>query len=216
MMPLEISTIVFDFDGVLVESVSAKGEAFQALYADDGPEIQQQVLDYHLANGGVSRFDKIRYFENELMGRAVDEEAVVTIADRFGALVEEKVIRSDWVAGAEAFLKSAKGRAAIYVASATPQKELERIIKKREMTDYFDGIYGSPMKKAEHISNLIASEGMEPSDMVMVGDTMSDLSAAQSTGIHFIGRLESKRNNPFPEGVAVIDDLTGLPDLIRF
>ena len=66
-MVKDVQAIVFDFDGVLPESVKAKGDAFYALYQAEGSNIQQQVLDYHLANGGVSRFDKIRYYEETLL-----------------------------------------------------------------------------------------------------------------------------------------------------
>ena len=211
-----IKAIVFDFDGVLAESVSAKGDAFYALYEHEGKAIQDQVLSYHLAHGGVSRFDKIRYFEETLLGCSINDETVNIIADRFGALVEEKVVQSEWVKGAKDYLEHIHTRCTLYVASATPQQELERIIEKRGMTSYFRAIYGSPIKKADHIRSLMTKDNLIPQDIVMIGDTMSDYNAAHDTGIHFLGRIETKGKNPFPQGTSLIDDLSECPKWIKF
>ena len=62
MEKISVDAIVFDFDGVLVESVHVKGEAFYQLYEGQGQEIQEKVLAHHLAHGGVSRFDKIKHY----------------------------------------------------------------------------------------------------------------------------------------------------------
>ena len=207
-----LKTIVFDFDGVLAESVAVKGEAFYDLYREYGPQIQDQVLDYHLGHGGVSRFDKIRYYETELLGRPnpTDQE-VDYIAERFSSLVEEKVTQSAWVTGAKEFLEAYHTKIPLYVVSATPQAELERIIEKRDMSRYFKTIYGSPTKKPVHLNTIARENTYAPQDMVMIGDTISDYNAAKDVGTYFIGRLEGDAPTDFPGGTPVINDLTGLP-----
>ena len=57
-----IHAIVFDFDGVLAESVDIKTRAFALLFRDEGEEVVRKVIDFHLKNGGVSRFEKIKFF----------------------------------------------------------------------------------------------------------------------------------------------------------
>jgi beta-phosphoglucomutase-like phosphatase (HAD superfamily) len=59
----ELQAIIFDFDGVLVESVDVKGDAFVALYKYETPEIREKVKRYHSEHGGISRFEKIRYYD---------------------------------------------------------------------------------------------------------------------------------------------------------
>ena len=54
---------IFDFDGVIAESVSAKTDAFREMYLPYGEEIANQVVDYHINHGGVSRFEKFKYWE---------------------------------------------------------------------------------------------------------------------------------------------------------
>jgi beta-phosphoglucomutase-like phosphatase (HAD superfamily) len=49
-----LRAIVFDFDGVILESADIKTNAFRALFASY-PEHVDQIVDFHLRNAGVSR-----------------------------------------------------------------------------------------------------------------------------------------------------------------
>lgn len=205
---MDIEAIVFDFDGVLAESVSVKGEAFYDLYADYGSDTQQKVLDHHLAHGGVSRFEKIKHYDVEFLGlEEPDQKRIDEMAGRFSNLVEEKVVASDWVRGAKDFLEKYFQEVPIFVASATPQAELERILERRGMTPYFQAIFGSPTKKDEHLRFIAREYDCDLKKMVMIGDTMSDYRASQLAGTQFVGR---KLNDGFPDDVVVVDDLETL------
>lgn len=65
-----IKAIFWDFDGVIADSVNVKTDAFYELYLPYGKEVAEKVKEYHLANGGVSRFKKFEYWETELLGKA--------------------------------------------------------------------------------------------------------------------------------------------------
>ena len=56
------SVFVFDFDGVLADSVNIKTLAFYELYKEYGDSISSKVVEHHEANGGVSRFEKIKLY----------------------------------------------------------------------------------------------------------------------------------------------------------
>ena len=55
-----IKAIIFDFDGVLVESNHIKTEAFKELF-QDYPQHLDEIVKYHVLNGGLSRYIKIQY-----------------------------------------------------------------------------------------------------------------------------------------------------------
>ena len=55
-----IKTIFFDFDGVLAESVQVKSQAYYDLYLPYGEETAGKVLQHHIDNGGVSRYEKLK------------------------------------------------------------------------------------------------------------------------------------------------------------
>ena len=52
-----ISAIILDFDGVIVDSVGIKGEAFAEIYRRFGEDIAQKVFAHHISNGGMSQFE---------------------------------------------------------------------------------------------------------------------------------------------------------------
>ena len=211
---IEIEAIIFDFDGVLAESVNIKGDAFVELYKNEGEDIQKQVLAYHQENGGVSRFDKIRYYETVLCGRSVTEQGVIDIANRFAEIVESGVIQSDWVSGAKDVLEQYYQKLPLYVASATPQDELRRIVEARKMSHYFKEINGTPKKKDEHLADILSENGYQAMRTLMIGDAITDYNAAQKNGTVFIGRLLPNQASPFPDDTILIKDLTELSNLI--
>jgi len=211
----EIDAIIFDFDGVLVESVSIKGDALVKLYEAEGADIQAAVLRYHEMHGGVSRYDKIRYYEETLCGRVCSEERIAELAQKFSDIVEQLVVAAPWVEGAKEFLDKYSLTIPFYVASATPDAELKRIVEARGMSGYFKGVYGAPKKKYEHIADIMVQHNYDSNRLVMIGDAIADFEAAQKTATHFVGRKLPDRASPFPEGTVLIDDLTTLDQKIR-
>ena len=89
--------LFFDFDGVIAHSVGIKTVAFSKLYEDLGPTVQQEVVAYHLTNGGYSRFEKFRYFEREIVGREPDEATINRLSARFADMVKQGVIAAESV-----------------------------------------------------------------------------------------------------------------------
>ena len=59
-----IKSIIFDFDGVILNSNNIKAEAFGELYNKYGKKIENKVVEYHYENLGISRIEKIKYLLN--------------------------------------------------------------------------------------------------------------------------------------------------------
>lgn len=206
--------VFFDFDGVILESVDAKTRAFAALYQEHGEAVVSAVIDYHMAHGGLSRFEKFRHYEEVLLGRPLTPERSADLGERFTALAFREVVGSAWVEGAEAALKALHGRMPLFVASGTPEDELRQIVTLRGLDHYFDGVYGSPRKKDRIINETCSACGIDPQRTVMVGDAMTDYDAAKATGAAFVGRL-TPAVPAFPGGIAQLHDLRGLPALFE-
>ena len=60
-----LKAIIFDFDGVICESVEAKTEAFRKVFLDY-PEHLDEIIAYHMTQGGVSRYIKFEYIFREI------------------------------------------------------------------------------------------------------------------------------------------------------
>lgn len=206
-MPDALSGVVLDFDGVVLQSVDIKTRAFAELFSGEKPEDARKILDYHLAHGGVSRFEKFRWAYREVLKRPLPAEKEKELGERFNALVEEAVSKCAFVPGAREFLTRASRGLPLFVASGTPQPELRRIVERRGLSDFFKGVYGAPAKKAEIISGVARSLACSPQKLAMVGDAMTDHDAAKETGARFIGVGPA---SAFPPGTFVLPDLTGL------
>ena len=86
-----IKTILWDFDGVIFDSMKIKGDGFVELFQNYDSKYTKEIEEYHYANGGVSRFDKIRYFYNNILGREITEDEVIALANKFAKIIENKL-----------------------------------------------------------------------------------------------------------------------------
>jgi len=206
----EIKAIIFDFDGVLAESMNVKTEAFAKLFEKFGSEIVEKVVKHHIENGGISRYKKIRYYYSEYLNKKLDEEEVNKIAKDFSKLVLERVIKSAWVPGAKEFLDKNFKKIDFFVASGTPQEELNLIIEKRNMNKYFKKVYGTPKTKPEIIKKIIRENKYDCKKIIFIGDTLSDCKDAEKTKIIFLGRVTTKDNSFFPEEVITFENFKEL------
>lgn len=209
-----IKNIIFDFDGVLVESVNIKTIAFAKLFESEGDAVVKKVVDYHLKNGGVSRFEKFRHIYNNFLKRELSDHVFEELCRRFSIMVAEEVIAAPFVAGAKEFLDAAIGAYTLFLLTGTPQDEIEDIINKRGMAKYFAHIYGSPKEKKVVVKEIVALTGNEPADILYVGDALSDYEAAKSGNVHFVARINN--NESLFRGLGCIEtkDMRSLGSII--
>ena len=196
--------LVFDFDGVLLESVDVKDEAFRELFPDTTAEQRQAVYDFHRATPGIHRRVKVGRILTEVLNRPADEATVDSALERFREIVWERLMNCPEVPGVRAFLE-AHDHLPKYVVSAAPHEELRELARARGFTRYFRDVLGSPPGKAELLGWILQQEGVAPSDTTMYGDKLADFRAAEDVGVHFVGRRTSCSAGEFPSGVSVID-----------
>jgi len=198
--------LIYDFDGVICDSVGLKTDAFVELYAMESESIQESVREYHLKNGGISRFEKIKYFETILLGKLYSEDENIKLAQNFAELVKEKVICSPFIVGVKEFLEKHSFDTLQYICTGTPEFEIKEIIERRGMEHLFKGLFGSPTIKSRIIKNIISEVGCKNDDCIFFGDALTDYKAAFDSNVKFIG---IKNNSTiFPEGTITIENFT--------
>lgn len=185
---LQYDYFFFDCDGVIIDSVDIKTEAFYEMYKQHGRTIANKVIRHHRWNGGMSRFEKFRYYHAHFLGKTVTKQDVLKLAKKFSTIVLQKVLRTKFIPGALDFLKLCKkNQKKCFLVSGTPTNEIKIIAKKRGFRKYFDEIKGSPVSKGENISSIIKKYKIEPVKAVFFGDSINDAHAARKNHIHFIG-----------------------------
>jgi HAD superfamily hydrolase (TIGR01549 family) len=206
---MHLSAIVFDFDGVLVESTEVKTRAFGSLYAEYGPDMQRRVIDHHLANAGISRFRKFQHYQEQFLGMPYTKTDGDRLSHRFSRLVVNAIVEAPYVPGAIEFLEEYAHKLPLFVASGTPQTELDEIVIRRNMKQFFVSVNGSPRTKSDILRCIVEANALKNDRMLMVGDAMADLEGARSAEIPFLGR-SINGHHPFPSDISVVPDLTNL------
>jgi len=196
---MNIKNIFFDFDGVIAESVSAKTDAFEEMYLPYGKDIAAKVVEYHKLHGGVSRYEKFKYFHKEFLNEIIDENKVNELANQFSNIVLDKVINSDEVSGAYYFIEKYHTKFRFWVITGTPTTEIELIAEKRKLTSFFIGLHGSPNNKRYWTENLIKKHNLKRDEIIFLGDATTDMDAADFSKTHFALRENEENKEIFKD-----------------
>lgn len=206
----EVAAVVFDFDGVIVESVDLKNEAFGELFRAEHPDKVDAILSFQLENVGLSRLVKFPRIYEEILGIPFPEGELERLDAAFSQIVFDAVATCPFVAGAEALLERLAAGHPLYVASATPEGEVRALVERRGIASRFRGVYGAPAKKADVLRRVTETHGGDGTRIVFVGDAENDLKAAREAGTAFVGRVAPGHPSPFPPGTRTVADLAEL------
>jgi phosphoglycolate phosphatase-like HAD superfamily hydrolase len=185
-------SIVFDCDGVILDSNKVKTEAFRSAAMPYGEAAAEALVQHHVANGGVSRYKKFSYFLEHI----VPEHSPELINDSGEAAMRK--LLSDYaqsvytglmnctVANGLSELRAATPSACWTIVSGGDQQELRNIFSARGLSSYFDGgIMGSPDTK-DDILNREKCLGNINSPALFLGDSRYDHQAATRAGLDFV------------------------------
>ena len=178
--------IIFDFDGVIAESVQIKTDAFAILYAPYGNDIVQKVVEHHEANGGMSRFDKIKFYHESFLNKKNTNEEISDMAKQFSELVIEKVIEAPYLPGVLEYIQNSYKQYKLFISTGTPTAEMKQILDGRKIAQYFEAVFGSPDKKKIHIKSILSIYDMTSEELLFYGDSNTDLDAAENANIAFV------------------------------
>ena len=180
--------ILWDFDGVLIDSHSVREEGFIRVLGAF-PEAQvQQLLDYHRQNGGLSRYIKFRYFFEKLRKETVAEEKVQEMATQFSKIMRQKLIdREVLIEDSYRFVRENFELFNMHIISGSDQEELRFLCEELGVSEYFKSIEGSPTPKKELLRNLMIKFKYDPYETILIGDSINDYEAAAENHVEFYG-----------------------------
>lgn len=108
------------------------------------------------------------------------------------------------------------GKAAFFTDDLTAAivEELPPLMKTGEalnaalpLTHYFDSIVGAPVEKQDALLSILVGDQMLPHQALAIGDSMTELRAAQALRIPFIGIASPDAPDPFPAETVVLPNL---------
>lgn len=197
--------IIFDFDGVLVDSNPIKVEAWFEIFSRY-PTIKRSLVADVLARNSATRstrFDILRtVFEQAGFPREEVHPLIEKEAAAFDAIVQHGIFTRGLVSGARELLDFCSAHYTVYLNSGTPQKALETSVQGLAIGQYFKAVVGSPPGKEENLKNILSRERAVGKEVISIGDAKEDLEAAQVHGAFFIaiasGFYEWGKKRDFP------------------
>ena len=193
-----IKNIIFDFDGVILDSVPIKTEAFAELFKDFPKEKVDKLIDYHKKNGGVSRYKKIQYFFEVILNKTIDENFIQQYAEKYSLLTKQKLSDKKYlIQDSFQFIKDNYKKYAMHIASGADENDLKYICDKLNLTKYFLSINGSPKIKSEIVKEIIEKNNYDKEETILIGDSINDYEAAIKNEIKFYGYNNEYLKNLF-------------------
>lgn len=212
---MKLKAIAFDFDGVVLESAAVKTDAFVDLFAAHGPEIQAKVKAHHLENLGISRFSKFSWIYENLLKAPLSETESQALGKQFSALALDKILAVAFVPGARESIAELAKFYPLFVASGTPQGELDMIVDRRGLRPMFREVHGTPREKPAILTDLMARHGLAVDELLFIGDGTSDHRAAVETGVPFLARNTPEFHDYWTSRrIRSVPDLTELPSIV--
>ena len=186
------ATIIFDCDGVLLDSNRVKTEAFRTAASPWGSPAAEELVTYHIANGGISRYEKFAYFLGQILPTHVSDYApgrhgpgLETMLATYANEAREGLMNCA-VAEGLTELRATTSRSRWLIVSGGDQNELRHVFHQRGLAQLFDGgIYGSPDTKKEILRREI-DQGTVQSPSIFLGDSRADHQAASEHDIDFL------------------------------
>lgn len=179
------STLVFDCDGVVLDSNKVKTKAFREAALPYGQDAAEALVGHHIRNGGISRYKKFAYFLESIVQQPADDSALDELLQKYSASVLDGLRTCEVSSGLMA-LRHQTSESRWLIVSGGDQDELRQVFRERQLADLFDGgIFGSPCTKDEILAREVNSGNIRL-PALFLGDSRYDHIAATAAGLDFV------------------------------
>lgn len=183
----QYKTIVFDCDGVILDSNQLKTQAYFDTAIAFGANEQQAkaLMDYHVRLGGISRYPKFEYFLSDILQQAIKQTDIDFLLDRFASEIHHGLMHCEMADGLFE-LRERYPNMRWMVLSGSDQQELRKLFKERKLEALFDaGIFGSPDNKDQVLARELANGNIQK-PALFLGDSKYDHQASIAAGLDFM------------------------------
>ena len=182
-----IEAIVFDFDGVIVDTETPDYTTWQGIYESYGVELERELWTGFIG-GGSGEFDFYQHLE-DLSGIKVDRsELRLRIRSTFYAELDQSPV----LPGVMDYIDCAKSMGLkVGLASSSSREWVEGHLGSRGILDRFDDIRGSDdvseVKPSPELYLRSAKElGVSPRNAVAIEDSARGVTAAKRAGLYCV------------------------------
>nr|WP_255316806.1 HAD family hydrolase [Nesterenkonia sp. Act20] len=176
--------MVFDCDGVVLDSNKVKTQAFYQTALAYGEEAAQRMVEFHVANGGISRYKKFALFLDEMVDGS-QGPGLDSLLETYAGHVRTGLMACEIAPGLDELREATKASQWLIV-SGGDQEEIREIFTTRGIHEHFDGgIFGSPDTKDAILARELERENIS-GPALFLGDSTYDYRASTKAGLDFI------------------------------
>lgn len=206
-----LKTVIFDMDGVIVDSEPVHHYAYQQHFSQLNIDVSPELYASFTGNSTKNIFEKLKIqfdlnqtveelvnTKRQLFNDAFDNKSDLTLID--GVLRLIKNIRENHVQ--------------LILASSSARVTIERIFKRFDLHQYFNGIFsGEEFPKSKPDPALFLSawqhSGHQKENCIVIEDSTNGVLAAKAAGIKCLGydSFHSKQQD-YSQADWVINDLS--------
>ncbi len=200
-----ISAIIFDFDGVIVDSERLHWAAFNAVMND--PVSWEDYVETLI---GFDDRDAFKHLFPTL-GKSELNELIAKKAAAF-----QELLKSDGAAalsGAVELIQTLSGRLPIAICSGALREDILPILGKLGIEEAFDTIVTADdthISKPDPAPYRLAAEKLGVTDGLAIEDTPAGIASAKSAGLKVLAVTNSYDHAFLTEADIIIDSLEGL------
>jgi len=183
-------TVIFDCDGVVLNSNFIKAKCFYLSVKDLGDKLAKDFINYHKNQGGLSRVKKYDYLIDNILPKykiLVKDKRLFhkELISKYELLLQSHILKADL----SPFLKKLREQNNSLdwiMISGSNQIELREILKTKGIYEFFNlGIFGSPPSKESLLKeNIIQNKIKFPA--IFLGDSKLDYYSAKKYDIDFL------------------------------
>ncbi|OHB10903.1 MAG: hypothetical protein A3G05_02165 [Candidatus Zambryskibacteria bacterium RIFCSPLOWO2_12_FULL_45_14] len=222
-----IKVLILDFDNCLIldqktreGSEELKDKAWFEVFSEYDPDILKSMIETakkEFVGGKGDRNGLIislcRRFGIE--DSKIKEESIKRLS-HFDEIMQRGIKEIGISKEVRDFLSTFSSKISIYLNTATPVENASRSLDLLGIREFFKGIYGRPGTKLDNMKAILASEPVNPDEILFVDDQEDSRQIAKELGCKFVG-IHTARNKVWhenPQPFPIIRSIEELSDLV--
>lgn len=219
-----IRAILFDFDGVILDSEDLHYEAFRKVFDEEGVSLARET--YYQKCLGFNDVECIRWGLGET-GKIDGAGGLESLTHRKSVYFDELLENhTRFFPGVCDFIRAAGGRYPLAVTSMARRQEIEFALRKANLSDLFCLIVsGEDVEKTKpdpeayqktlsrlnaHLSLTGPERSIRPEQCLVIEDSAAGIQSAKTAGMHVLGLAHTEEAARLKNADRVLPSLEGI------
>jgi HAD superfamily hydrolase (TIGR01509 family) len=183
-----LKALIFDFDGLILDTETPELQIWQKIYRDHGVELSTSLWGKIVGGNGISVFDPVDHLE-QLTASSMDRIRVQEMARN---LSNDLILAQPILPGALDLIKFARQRSyGLAIASSSPHEWVDGHLKRLGLYDHFDSILcGDDVLNTKPFPDLFTGSleklSVLAGEAIVFEDSPNGIQAANTAGIFSI------------------------------